>query len=199
MLCFIYCGYAWLICRVLAPLHSTAFTLLQVKRHTVSTIDHPGSPTDNTHILHLHREYNYTISALYTLCRYKISPANRFSGRVAVTAQKPYSPVSLHYMPHISTLQVVYDVIFLVIMSSSLCRCSGMAAMAGSISGASCAWYSMPIPQCFFKHPVSFTAPPFICFGAAMQGHMVRTAMIRTSHYSCTHHLPRCPWWILTS
>jgi hypothetical protein len=52
-----------------------------------------------------------------------------------------------------------------------------MAAMAGSISGASCALYSMPSPQCFFKHPVSFTAPPFICFGAAMQGHMVHTAM----------------------
>jgi hypothetical protein len=27
------------------------------------------------------------------------------------------------------------------------------------------------------EHPVSFTAPPFICFGAAMQGHMVRTAI----------------------
>ncbi|MBK9563660.1 MAG: hypothetical protein IPO37_00200 [Saprospiraceae bacterium] len=42
---------------MLAPLHSAAFTLLQVKRHTVSAIDHPGSATDNTHIMYLHREY----------------------------------------------------------------------------------------------------------------------------------------------
>ena len=49
-----------------------------------------------------------------------IFPAKNFSGRDAVTEQKPYSPVALRYMPHISTLQVVYDVIFLVIMSSTL-------------------------------------------------------------------------------
>jgi hypothetical protein len=139
MLSFIYCGYAKLICRVLASLHSASFTLLQVKRHTVSAIDHPGSATDETHIVYLHSEYYYTISPQYSQFRYMIFPAKHFSGRDAVTEQKPYSPVSFHYMPHISTLQVVYDVIFLVIMSTALCRCSGMAAMAGSISGASSA------------------------------------------------------------
>ena len=35
MLSFTYCGYANLICRVLAPLHSAAFTLVQVKRLAV--------------------------------------------------------------------------------------------------------------------------------------------------------------------
>ena len=120
MLCFIYCGFAYLICRVLASLHFASFTLLQVKRHTVSAIDHPGSPTDDTHIMYLHREYYHTISTQYTLFRYMVFPAIHFSGRDAVTEQKPYSPVPLHYMPHISTLQVVYDVIFLVIMSSTL-------------------------------------------------------------------------------
>ena len=147
MLRFFYCGYAKFICRVLALLHSASFTLLQVKRHTVSAIDHPGSPTDDTHIMYLHREYYHTISTQYTLFRYMVFPAIHFSGRDAVTEQKPYSPVPLHYMPHISTLQVVYDVIFLVIMSSALCMSSGMAAMAGSISGASCAWYRVLTPQ----------------------------------------------------
>ena len=41
----------------------------------------------------------------------------------------------------------------------------------------------LPVPDTAYPllklhvHPVSFTAPPFICFGAAMQGHMVRTAI----------------------
>ena len=62
----------------------------------------------------------------------------------------------------------------------------------------------LPVPDAkcplrkLHEHLVSFTAPPFICFGAAMQGHLVRTAMIRTSHYSCTHYLHRCPLSILT-
>ena len=100
---------------------------------------HPGSATAFAHIVQLYRVCLTFIPPKYTQSSCPLSPAQHFSGRDAVTEYKPYSPVSLHYMPHISTLQVVYDVIFLVIMSSSLCRRSGMAAMAGSISGASCA------------------------------------------------------------
>ena len=100
---------------------------------------HPGSATDFAHIVQLYRVCLPFISPKYTQSSCPLSPAQHFSGRAAITEHKPYSPVSLHYMPHISTFQVVYDVIFLVIMASTLCMCSGMAAMAGSISGASCA------------------------------------------------------------
>ncbi|MBK6785134.1 MAG: hypothetical protein IPG79_16290 [Saprospiraceae bacterium] len=73
------------ICRVLASLHSAAFTLSQVKRHTVSAIDHPGTATDSTHSLLLHRVYftqyppnTHSASAGY------LRPM-RFSGSDAVT------------------------------------------------------------------------------------------------------------------
>ena len=42
-------------------------------------------------------------------------------------------------------------------------------------------------------------------FGAAMWGHLIHTAIVCTSHFSCVHHLARCPenssclyyhlWW----
>ena len=112
----------------------------------------------------------YTITTQYTLYRYMIFPAKHFSGRDAVTEQKPYSPVSLRYMPHISTLQVVYDVIFLDIMSSALCRCSGMAAMAGSISGASCAWYRVPIPPATYAPCIIHRTSFYLFWGQPCRG-----------------------------
>ena len=85
MLCFIYCGYAWFICRVLASLHFAAFTLSQVKRHTVSAIDHPGTATDFTHSLLLHRVYSapYPPNTHSTAAGYLLP--SLFSGSVAVT------------------------------------------------------------------------------------------------------------------
>ena len=83
---------------------------------------HPGSATDFAHIVQLHRVCLPFILPIYTQFSCTLSPTHLFSGRDAVTEYKPYSPVSLHYMPHISTLQVVYDVIFLVIMSSAMCK-----------------------------------------------------------------------------
>ncbi len=103
MLCFIYCGYAKLICRVLAPLHSAAFTLLQVKRHTVSAIDHPGSATDFAHIIQLYRVYLTFIPTKYTQSSRPLFLARRFSGRDAVTEYKPYSPVPFHFIPLYAT------------------------------------------------------------------------------------------------
>ncbi|MBK7805070.1 MAG: hypothetical protein IPJ51_02025 [Saprospiraceae bacterium] len=115
--------------------------------------------------------------------------AKQFSGRDADTEYKPYSPVSIHYMPHISTLQVVYDVIFL-----SLCLLLCACALGWRL------WLAvfpvLPVPVTAYslrkllEHPVSSTAPPFYLFGAAMQGHLVRTAMIRTSHCSCAPSAP---------
>jgi hypothetical protein len=103
MLCFIYCGFAYLICRVLASLHFASFTLLQVKRHTVSAIDHPGSAPDLAHIVQLHRVCLTFIPPKYTQCICPLSPAQRFSGRDAVTEQKPYSQVPFHSIPLYAT------------------------------------------------------------------------------------------------
>ena len=124
MLCFIYCGYAKLICRVLASLHSAAFTLSQVKRHTVSAIDHPGSATDKTHIIQLYRVCLTFFPSKYTQSSCPLSPANRFSGRVAVTEYKPYSTVPFHSITLYATylhLAGSICVIFLVIMAFILC------------------------------------------------------------------------------
>jgi len=57
----------------------------------------------------------------------------------------------------------------------------------------------LPVPttSCSFRklhsHHVSFTASPFICFGAAVWGHMAHTAIVCSAHFSCVHHMPRCP------
>jgi hypothetical protein len=124
MLYFIYCGYACLIYQVLASLHSAAFTLSQVKRHTVSAIDIPALP------LPMLISYSCTECAMLLSHPITHSPAVRYlrlNTSVAETQLQSichivqYHCILLHYMPHISTLQVVYDVIFLVIMASILC------------------------------------------------------------------------------
>jgi len=106
-----------------------------------------------------------------------IFPAKHISGRDAVTEQKPYSPVSLHYMPHISTFQVVYDVIFLVIMASTLCKV---------LWDSGYGWQYFRCFLCLIQsaHSASSISTlhhsphlPLFVFGAAMQGHLVRTAM----------------------
>ncbi|MBK7807045.1 MAG: hypothetical protein IPJ51_12170 [Saprospiraceae bacterium] len=70
---------------MLASLHSAAFTLSQVKRHTVSAIDHPGTATDLAHSLHLYRVYSaphppntHSTAAVYL-------PPTLYSGSDAVT------------------------------------------------------------------------------------------------------------------
>ena len=88
-------------------------------------------------------------------------------------------------MSHISTLQVVYDAIFLVIMSVTMFRSAySLAAMAGSIFTASCI-FAICAHHVSGRH-IAFTSctqlshlPQFILFvlGAAMRVHLVRTAI----------------------
>ena len=88
-------------------------------------------------------------------------------------------------MSHISTLQVVYDAIFLVIMSVTMFRIAySLAAMAGSIFTAS-RIYATWVHHVSGRH-IAFTSctqlshlPQFILFvlGAAMRVHLVRTAI----------------------
>ncbi|MBK8348551.1 MAG: hypothetical protein IPL08_13405 [Saprospiraceae bacterium] len=88
-------------------------------------------------------------------------------------------------MSHISTLQVVYDAIFLVIMSVTMFRNAySLAAMAASIFTASCICV-ICVHHVSGRH-IAFTSctqlshlPQFILFvlGAAMRGHLVRTAI----------------------
>ena len=68
---------------------------------------HPGSTTDNAHIVQLYRVCLTFIPHKYTLSSCSLSQARRFSGRDAVTEYKPYSPVPVitslicHISPHL--------------------------------------------------------------------------------------------------
>ena len=101
-------------------------------------------------------------------------------------------------MSHISTLQVVYDAIFLVIMSVTIFRNAySLAAMAGSIFTAFCICV-ICVHHVSGRH-IAFTSctqlshlPQFILYvlGAAMRVHLVRTAIfvphITSVHTICT-------------
>ena len=88
-------------------------------------------------------------------------------------------------MSHISTLQVVYDAIFLVIMYVTMFSYAySLAAMSGSIFTASCIC-AICVHHVSGRH-ITFTSctqlshlPQFILLvlGAAMRVHLVRTAI----------------------
>ena len=110
-------------------------------------------------------------------------------------------------MSHISTLQVVY-------MPYSWSLCTLLCLEVLTVWRLWLAVFSL-LPVSVPSHPhhvslqahyiyimcmhVTSTAVHFICFGGSHAGASGTHSHIRTLYYFCTHHLPRCPWWILTS
>ena len=179
MPCLIYCGYAILICRVLASLHSAAFTLSQVKRHTVSAIDHPGTATDLAHSLQLHRVYLTPFHPIHTVQQQPISGqcASVAATHLQISSHTAQYQCLWHLYATYLHLSGSICVIFLVLMSSTLCKvlldggygwqyfrcCLCLIQRAHSASSMRTLYHSPHLPLFFL--------------GAAMRGHMVRTAI----------------------
>ncbi|MBK8670118.1 MAG: hypothetical protein IPN89_11925 [Saprospiraceae bacterium] len=168
--------------------------LSQVKRHTVAAIDHPGSATDKTHTMYLHRENKtpFPPDTHYTDTRYlRLNTSVAESHLQSSCHIVQYHFIILHYMPCLHLAGSICWHI-LVILHSALCKSSGWQLWL-AIFQCFRAQYSMPSHKaisCILHHSPHLLLFVFV---AAMWVHL---PFKPTSHLLAHHHNTSCSYYI---